>query len=384
MPSLRATINELMNVPEEECDLDWLKKSLKAAIKLEFSTLPPYLCALWSIKDVDASGRPNGSAADAIRNQISLEEMVHMGLACNLLVSLGESPELNSPDGLPTYPDQLPGNVNPSLIVSLQGLSKESLRDFLQIEQPQFDPLASPEFTFGLTESQKSENSFPTIGDFYDYVLSTFQRLNPSLQTDKQIDFVSQFFTNPKENIPKNLKSTVLKTLEEVKSAIQIIKNQGEGSKISPADDGATESRADLAHYYRFAEIYKGKKMIRDEQDKKWKFGDEDMPFPNVFPMAKVPEGGYQADQIIDDGTDKKKKVMDALNEFDKSYSKMMNQLQEAWTTNPAPKFSRHLLLLRHPHPVVGANRHDVGQLQRFEHTDKVTATFTIETIGKD
>ena len=51
--------------------------------------------------------------------------------------------------------------------------------------------------------------------------------------------------------------------------------------------------------------------------------------------MAKVPEGGYQADQIIDDGTDKKKKVMDALNEFDKSYSKMMNQLQEAWTTNP-------------------------------------------------
>ncbi len=43
-------IFELMRVPESEHDLDWLKESLQAAIKLEFATLPPYLAALWSIK----------------------------------------------------------------------------------------------------------------------------------------------------------------------------------------------------------------------------------------------------------------------------------------------------------------------------------------------
>lgn len=31
--------------------LGWLKKSLQAAVSLEFATIPPYLCALWSIKD---------------------------------------------------------------------------------------------------------------------------------------------------------------------------------------------------------------------------------------------------------------------------------------------------------------------------------------------
>ncbi len=203
MLSLRDTINELMNVPEEQCDLEWLKKSLKAAIKLEFSTLPPYLCALWSIvKPQDDSGSET-YVAESIKQQISVEEMLHMGLTCNLLVSLGEPPVLNTSEGLPTYPDHLPGNVNPNLIISLQGLSKESLLDFLKIEQPQFPPIASPEFTFGLTESQRTNRSFPTISDFYDYVLVTFQRLNPTLQTEKQIDLFSRF----PASIPKDFTS---------------------------------------------------------------------------------------------------------------------------------------------------------------------------------
>jgi Ferritin-like len=327
--SLRDTINDLMNVPEEKCDLEWLKKSLKAAIKLEFSTLPPYLCALWSIvQPRDDSGKET-YVAESVRKQIATEEMLHMGLTCNLLVSLGEPPTLNSSDGVPTYPDRLPGNVNPSLIVSLQGLSKESLLDFLKIEQPQFDPIASPDFTFGLTESHENDSIYPTIGDFYDYVLSTFKRLNPTLQEDKQIEFFSSFDINIPEDI--KISSTILKNLQDVESAIQIIKKQGEGSMISPADDGATKSRDDLAHYYRFAEIYKGKKLIL--VDEQWRFGDEDIPFPEVFPMAKVPPGGYKADQVREDVKDS---VSKALKDFDEAFTLMMNQLQEAWTTNPS------------------------------------------------
>ena len=63
-------------------NLDWLKKSLQAAITLEFATIPPYLSALWSIKD------ELHPVAKSIR-EVAQEEMLHMALACNMLASLG-------------------------------------------------------------------------------------------------------------------------------------------------------------------------------------------------------------------------------------------------------------------------------------------------------
>jgi hypothetical protein len=46
MKSLKDTIFELMRAPKEESDFAWLKRSMQTAIKLEFSTLPPYLLAV--------------------------------------------------------------------------------------------------------------------------------------------------------------------------------------------------------------------------------------------------------------------------------------------------------------------------------------------------
>jgi hypothetical protein len=71
-------IVELMAVPAAAHDIDWLKATLQSAIELEFATIPPYLCAYWSIK----SGI--NPAALLIRT-IAFEEMLHFGLACNLL-----------------------------------------------------------------------------------------------------------------------------------------------------------------------------------------------------------------------------------------------------------------------------------------------------------
>ena len=47
-------IAELMRVPKAGHDSAWLAQSLQADIELELSTIPQYLCALWSIKT------PNG------------------------------------------------------------------------------------------------------------------------------------------------------------------------------------------------------------------------------------------------------------------------------------------------------------------------------------
>jgi Ferritin-like len=315
MQNLRNTIIELMSVPEEKCDLDWLKKSLQAAIKLEFSTIPPYLCALWSIRDEDA----NGAAAESIRNQISLEEMLHFAIACNLLVALGETPKLNQPDSVPTYPGPLPGLDNPDLIVSLRGLSPSALQVFLQVEYPEFTPLAT-----------LSQRPISTIGAFYTRILKEFEAIDSAgeltLLKDRQIDMTTTFFFD---------KSYVVENLEDVKKTIETIQRQGEGSSTSPEDQIKNSNTSeeivttDLAHYYRFAEIFEGQRLVKNKVTKKWDFSGEQIIFPKVFPMAKVPSGGYQEAQVS-------KEIWDTLLDFDRKFTEMMNQLQKAWSTDSA------------------------------------------------
>jgi rubrerythrin len=168
----KNAIVELMRVPPQNCDLDWLKSSLQAAIELELATIPPYLCAMWSIKD----------PADPVRviiREIVLEEMSHMGTACNMLTAVGGTPVLNAPDVVPTYPGPLPGGVHQGLVVALSGLTKDVVKStFMEIELPESGPLA---FALGM--------AFPTIGAFYDAILAAFQRIDPAAVTgQRQLD----------------------------------------------------------------------------------------------------------------------------------------------------------------------------------------------------
>src|SRR5262245_41189128 len=48
-------IVELMEVAPADHDLPWLKEALQAAVQLEFATIPPYLCAMWSVKDTGSA-----------------------------------------------------------------------------------------------------------------------------------------------------------------------------------------------------------------------------------------------------------------------------------------------------------------------------------------
>ncbi|MGH3440157.1 MAG: ferritin-like domain-containing protein, partial [Sciscionella sp.] len=87
-------ILELMQLPPDDHDLAWLQQALQAAVELEMATIPPYLCAMWSVKDLDSP------VFSLIRN-IVLEEMSHLGLACNMLTSIGGTPAINTPAAVP-------------------------------------------------------------------------------------------------------------------------------------------------------------------------------------------------------------------------------------------------------------------------------------------
>ena len=291
-------IIELMEIPSSDHDLDWLKESLQAAVKLEYFTLPPYLCALWSVKN------DSDPVASSIREHIAKEEMLHMGLACNLLTAIGGVPEINTSEAVPVYPGALPGGVKPDLIVSLQGLSLKAIETFLQIEFPEGGPIALERLGI---------ESFSTIGEFYSAIENAFDSIKPTLSQDRQLGG------------PLGLKKIV--TLDQVQEEIQKIKRQGEGSKASPEDTGPD----DLAHYYRFAEIFHGKKLRKDETTAEWRFDGDPVSFPDVWEMAEVPPGGYRREDVSD-------QVWQLLMQIDQSYTQMVSELQSAWESGDQNK----------------------------------------------
>ena len=305
------TIVELMKAPPEEHDLDWLKRSLQAAIKLEFATLPPYLCAYWSIV------APADAVAQSIKT-IWREEMLHFGLACNLLAAIGGRPEINTPEAVPRYPGLLPGGVHPGLQVDLRALSKESLDKFIEIEFPEGGPIA-----FALAAEAEE---FPTIGAFYNAIEAAFEREQPLLSPDKQLAGA--------------LGLRKITTLAEVKQGLADIKRQGEGSNTSPEGTGPN----DLAHYYLFREIAEGKRLKLDLATGKYGFNGDPLPFPAVHPMAPVPEGGYQADEV-------EQGVADLLKQFDEIYTQMLKLLQQAWDTGNASALSDAITTMRDEMP---------------------------------
>jgi hypothetical protein len=271
----------------------FLRKSLQAAVTLEFATIPPYLCALWSIKDeLDESAK--------LIRAIVQEEMLHMALACNMLAAIGGEPKIIDPGFIPKFPTRLPGGVHPNLVVRLSGLNNEALKSFLHIERPSVFPTN--------IETDKADRVKPerSIGDFYMCILRAFQELEPEITTGRQI-------TGP-------LSWIVIRGLDDVETAIELIKSQGEGA----ANGELSPRKKYYPHYYNFKSIYRRQELKWDSQKKMHSYGRE-LKFPDVWPMADVPKGGYLAKNVAPD-------VWYLLDRFDMAYSELLRLLQQAWT----------------------------------------------------
>jgi hypothetical protein len=290
------TIARLMAVPEAEQGVDWLKKALQAALKLELATIPPYLCAIWSIDDskLDTSDPEIYNPITSLKS-IVVEEMWHMGLVCNMLTTLGFTPELNTPAAVPTYPGPLPGGVNPTLTVSIRKLCRSQLDTFIEIEKPDFAPFMPLE----------AVEEFATIGAFYNAIQSAFQNLPAgSYKNERQIEIGELF---------------AITDFSKVQAAIGLIKSQGEGTEQSPEQE-ANVGDDDLAHFYRFRELLWGKRFVQNAEGH-WINGEK-IPFPAVLDMADIPAGGYKESH-----------------DFDVLYTQLLNSLQKMWETGDSDEF---------------------------------------------
>ncbi|MDW8803740.1 ferritin-like protein [Streptomyces scabiei] len=294
-----------MDEPAGDRGREWLEESLQQAVMLELATLPPYLCAMWSIEDQDSD------VAMAIR-RIAFDEMSHLGLAGNLLTTIDGVPRLADERTVPSYPGPLPGGVRPGLTVFLSGLTKESLDLFARIEEPEH-PLAEAA-------------SHTSIGAFYSAVLEVFRNHPELIIGARQL-------RRPMSHHGEGNDVVGLTTLADVEKAIGVIKEQGEGTTASPVNPHPGEE-GELAHYYVFRELFHGQRLIRTSQNPdRWEFAGDEIPMPAVLPMGTVPAGGWEAGGLPAPDPETKQQL-DAVN---RAYSDMLRLMERAWqSTVPA------------------------------------------------
>jgi len=275
-----------------------LEQALHGAVAIEFATIPPYLTALWSIKD------PLHPIAVSLRNIVQ-EEMLHLALASNMLAAIGGTPKFTVM--APRYPATLPLGVHPELTVALQGFSGEALDIFLEIERP--DSSDYQKWLAGAYDLvDQPHGADKTIGVFYDEIRKAFHCLDPTLCADHQI-------SGP-------LAWRVVKTLDDINRAIGIITHQGEGSRGGPVEGWGDR----LAHFWRFAEMKELKKLVPDPTTGQRSFVtpiEFDMA-RDVWPVGQVPAGGY--------GEVSDPEVCRLLRGFNVAYSELLDLFEAAWS----------------------------------------------------
>lgn len=247
--------------------IDDLRDHLQAAVELEHSTIPPYLCGLYTIRN----GR--NPEASAIIRTVVVQEMLHMILAANVLNAVGGAPSIAYPDFVPAYPAQLPIGVDEPLTVNLLKFSPEALDTFLKIEKPAPVPhLETPMMKAAapvpvppgqLRKMIREGTLYRSIGDFYAAIEIGLKALEAeAAQTGGTI-----FTGDPARQISRdyyyNSGGEVVRVgdLPSALEALEVIVDQGEGfeSGIGDGDRHYFDQPGEVAHYYRFEEIRLGR-----------------------------------------------------------------------------------------------------------------------------
>lgn len=290
-------------VENSRCRED-LYAPLQTAVELEHSTIPPYLTAWYSLEP-----GLNDEIGDLIRTVV-IEEMLHMTIAANVLVALGGSPAINTPDFVPDYPGGLPGGIGGAdFTVHIAAFSMDVVRDtFMAIEEPEktvpVDDLNG--------KTHQSTATYRTIGEFYNALKAKLAELPDSDFGHEERQVINVFA--PGENFPISDSASATR-------AIDIIIEQGEGTGTNP-----WEAPGEPAHYYRFAEIYFGAKLI--ETNGRYSYGGRPIAFVagDVLPMKpdptadQFPEGSFG--RLLSDA-------------FTEGYSNVLNSLHEAFNGKP-------------------------------------------------
>ncbi|HEX8974912.1 MAG TPA: ferritin-like protein [Solirubrobacteraceae bacterium] len=288
--------------------LEELRCHLQTAITIEWSTIPPYLCARWSLLD------GHNAAAASCLDDVVMEEMLHLTLVSNLLNAIGGEPQLIPPRGdPPRYPTYLP-HSDDAFVVNLLPFSPEALETFRAIERP------------ALTGAPPESGRYHTIAQFYEAIGEALDRLGSA----------GDIFTgDPARQVEASYyyggggEAFAITDLASAEKALEVIVFEGEGigESIWDGDHELLGEDRELAHYFRFDELYRGCRYTSDDRPSTGPTGAPLLvDYEAVLPMRPNPRSD-------DHPRGSELRVMsDAC---DATYSVLLNQLQTALTGAP-------------------------------------------------
>ncbi|MBE3013491.1 CDGSH iron-sulfur domain-containing protein [Microbispora sp. NEAU-D428] len=290
--------------------LDSLREHLQWAVELEHATLPPYLCALYSL---DPERNPE---ATEVVGSVFAEEMLHLALAANLLNAVGGRPHLDMPRMLPPHPRRLPHS---DLELSLLPFGPEALEMFLRLERP-----APP-------DAPAESDGYETIGQFYAAIEQGLRDLCEQLGEREVFcgDPARQVNTTHFRHTAGRL--IAVDSLDSALRALEEIVEQGEGTARSEIWDGDQDvfhpDRDEVAHYYRFQELKLGRRYRRGDTPRSGPTGEPiSVDLGGVRPMRPNPRLSDHAP-----GSD----VRIAQEEFNHTYCAILHLLEQAFNGSP-------------------------------------------------
>ncbi|GAA3076796.1 ferritin-like domain-containing protein [Streptosporangium carneum] len=333
--------------------LESLREHLQWAIELEHATLPPYLCALYSL---DPERNPE---AAAVVGSVFVEEMLHLALAANLLNAVGGRPRLDMPGMLPPHPRRLP-HGDRHLELSLLPFGAEALEMFLRIERPA--PPGAPAEGAG----------YETIGQFYAAIEQGLRHLCERLG-EREV-----FRGDPARQVgAAHFRHTagrlvVVDGLDSALAALEEIVEQGEGMAGGEVWDGDQEvfhpEREEVAHYYRFQELKTGRRYRRGDTPQSGPTGETiSVDLAGVRPMRRDPRLADHAPGSA---------IRTAQEEFNHTYCAVLHLLEQAF--NGSPK------LLAVATGTMYALRAQARALMRMPDEDGTTAGPTFEYVAPE
>jgi CDGSH-type Zn-finger protein len=292
--------------------LHGLREHLQWAIELEHATLPPYLCALYSLDP-----ELNPEAVDAVSG-VFVEEMLHLALAANLLNAVGGHPRVDMARMLPSHPRRLP-HGDPSLELSLLPFGPDAIEAFLRLERPA--PPGAP------AEGDRYE----TIGQFYAAIEDGLRHLAETLGEEHVFtgDPARQLHDEHFRNTTGLL--VAVTDLASALTALAEIVEEGEGTARGTVWDGDQNvhhpERDEVAHYYRFHELKTGRRYRRGDTPQSGPTGEKvEVDYSGVRPMRPNPRRADHAPGSA---------IRTAQEEFDHTYCTLLHLLEQAFNGSP-------------------------------------------------
>ena len=298
-------------------NVERLRELLEAAVKLELATIPPYLCALYSIHP-----GTNLEATMVVRSVV-VEEMLHMILAGNVLNAVGGRPRVSGREHAPHYPHELPDGV----ILDLLPFSPAAVESFLQVENPKYKaelqaPAALRRRTTVHSSHMLTVSDRPTtIGAFYAEIAAGLR------QVAAEIGEEALFCADPARQIGGDYyyaaggAPIVVTDLDSACRALEEVVEQGEGEMSS-----AFDADDDLAHYYRFEQLKYGRCYQPGDGVGIPSGPPVEVDFATVHPMLPNPS--------LDELTDPD--LYAAAERANRQWSLLLTQIDQAFDGSPA------------------------------------------------